>query len=138
MPCIYPDIGMSEYAFITFSANPQGPLLELFLDCQVNYYEFGSNNRSALKKEMKKVIESKKTIETEELNEINLDYAPFYRSLAKAGISQNQLKTQYEISAATLSRMKHGCNMTLACVGRLMKILGTEDPNKIVKFKIRY
>ncbi len=53
---------------------------------------------SALKKEMKKVIESKKTIETEELNEINLDYAPFYRSLAKAGISQNQLKTQYEIS----------------------------------------
>ena len=31
---------MSEYAFITFSANPQGPLLELFLDCQVNYYEF--------------------------------------------------------------------------------------------------
>ena len=93
---------------------------------------------SALKKEMKKVIESKKKIETEELNEINLDYAPFYRSLAKAGISQNQLKTQYEISAATLSRMKHGCNMTLACVGRLMKILGTEDPNKIVKFKIRY
>lgn len=45
---------MSEYAAITFSANPQGPLLELFLDCQVNYYEFGSNNRIRFEKRNEK------------------------------------------------------------------------------------
>ena len=45
---------MSEYAFITFSANLQGPLLELFLDCQVNYYEFGSNNRIRFEKRNEK------------------------------------------------------------------------------------
>ena len=83
MPCIYPDIGMSEYAFITFSVKPQGPLLELFLDCQVNYHEFGSNNRIRFEKEMKKVIESKKTIETEELNEINAEVSIAGRIMSK-------------------------------------------------------
>ena len=78
-----------------------------------------------------------KKMKEDNINEITLDFQPFYDSLARAGISQNRLKTRYEISGATLNRMKHGHNMTLASIGRLMKILGTDDLNDIVILSAR-
>ena len=61
-----------------------------------------------------------------------MDYKPFFKNLKKNGLSQNRLKEEYEISSATLQRMKRGQNMTLATAGRLMKIIGIDDINEFV------
>ncbi len=70
-------------------------------------------------------------------NEVQLNFEPFFELLKESGMSQNALKIDYEISGATLSRMKHGHNMTLASLGRLMKILGNGDLNRFVKINYR-
>ena len=64
--------------------------------------------------------------------EVKMDYTPFYKLLEEAGISQNQLKEKYDISAATLSRMKNGRNMTVETLGKLMQILEINDLNQMV------
>ena len=81
---------------------------------------------------MKKEDETK-----DELNEVGLDYQPFFKSLKEKGLNQNQLKEYYEISSATLNRMRHGKNMKLATAGHFMKILGIDDISKIVNVFIR-
>ena len=58
---------------------------------------------------------------------ISLDYGPYFKAMEEAGISQNRLKTVYDVSAATISRMKHDENMTLHTAGKLMEILGMTD-----------
>ena len=82
-----------------------------------------------------KVMENLKS--TDVINEVSLDYEPFFESLSKRGLSQNKLKMDYDVSAATLYRMKHANNMTLATAGRLMKIAGIDDLNQFVKLYIR-
>ena len=79
----------------------------------------------------------KKENRSDDLNEVQLSFEPFFELLKESGMSQNALKIRYEISGATLSRMKHGHNMTLASLGRLMKILGSNDLNRFVKIKYR-
>ncbi len=70
-------------------------------------------------------------------NEVQLDFEPFFELLKEQGISQNALKMKHDISGATLSRMKHRYNMTLASLGRLMKILDEEDLNRFVRITYR-
>lgn len=70
--------------------------------------------------------------EDKEINEVSMDYKPFFKNLKNNGLSQNRLKEEYEISSATLQRMKRGQNMTLATAGRLMKIIGIDDINEFV------
>ena len=82
---------------------------------------------------MKKEIRNR----SEDFNEVQLSFEPFFQLLKENDLSQNALKINYEISGATLSRMKHGRNMTLASLGRLMKILGVADLNRFVKITYR-
>jgi|P1105metagenome_2_1110788.scaffolds.fasta_scaffold57360_1 hypothetical protein len=82
---------------------------------------------------MKKEIRNR----SEDFNEVQLSFEPFFQLLKENELSQNALKIDYEVSGATLSRMKHGRNMTLASLGRLMKILGTSDLNRFVKITYR-
>ena len=64
--------------------------------------------------------------------DVKMDYSPFFESLKEAQLSQNQLKENYDISAATISRMKNGRNMTVETLGKLMQILEIDDFNKMV------
>ena len=83
------------------------------------------------------ILEDKEELkDSEDINEVMIDYSPFFETLEELGISQNQLKEKYDISSQTLHRMHHNTNMTIATCGRFMKILNIDDINKIVR--IRY
>ncbi len=67
--------------------------------------------------------------------QIRLDYGPFDEALKAHHMSKNFLKEKYEISCATISRMKNHHDMTLATAGHLMNIVGIDDLNDFVSFK---
>ncbi len=68
----------------------------------------------------------------EKEDDVTMDYRPFFKKLEEKGISQYRLKEDYEISSATLQRMRRGQNMTLATACTLMKIVDVDDINNFV------
>ena len=52
-----------------------------------------------------------------------VDYSPLFKTLKKKKITQYKLVNEYGFSANTISRMKHGENVSFYTIIKLCKIL---------------
>ncbi|MBR0417762.1 MAG: hypothetical protein IJI66_01180 [Erysipelotrichaceae bacterium] len=71
------------------------------------------------------------------LNDSQIDYAPFFKTLDEKNITQSQFVKNYDVSAATLNRMRHNYNMTLAAVGHVMNVIGIDDIDDVFRLMIK-
>ncbi len=71
------------------------------------------------------------------LNEVEIDYTPFFETIKHKGLTQSALIKKYDLSAATVYRLRNNNNMTLAALGHVMNVIGTDDINEVVRLVIR-
>ncbi len=64
------------------------------------------------------------------------NYQPLFDGLEEKGISRRELCNKYYIPASQLTRMKKGENTSIDTIGRMMEVLGTDDPRNVVKISI--
>ena len=72
----------------------------------------------------------------EYINEVEIDFTPFFKTLETKGISQSSLSKDYELSTATLYRLRHNQNLLLSTVGHIMNVIGTDDINDVVRLMV--
>jgi hypothetical protein len=73
----------------------------------------------------------------DDLNEIKLDYSRFFKEMEEKGISQNKLLSEFDMSNATLYRLRHNMNMTLSSLANAMKIIGANEIGEVVTVVIK-
>ncbi|MBR0418093.1 MAG: hypothetical protein IJI66_02880 [Erysipelotrichaceae bacterium] len=74
---------------------------------------------------------------TDTLNEVCLDYSPFFQLMEEKGLTYRELRAR-GLSPMLMKRMREGKNMTIAMVGRVMKIMGVRDVKQIVRMVINH
>ena len=71
------------------------------------------------------------------IDEIELDYTPFFNYIDRYGIRQYELVRDYKICPDMLFKLRHNRNITVAALGHIMKVLGTDNVGDVLKIIIR-
>ena len=65
-------------------------------------------------------------------NEFRPDYTPFFKTIERKDISQNELVRNYGVCSDMLYRLRHNENMTMSSILHIMKALDIRDIRDVV------